>query len=179
MGTGEPPAGLEGQSVLGSTGVVRVIASRLRSTRIATFATTLALFDAIYGIPSTRSLASSVRRSTPRTCQRHCVSEVGCSSRRRTETSTSVGGPREAAIRAILYIRMPDGVVDERGFNLLRRMREEFGKGLPLSDFKQLVREQFLMLLIDERRAVEVIPIDAQWRFRARRWFTQQSRPDD
>ncbi len=69
-----------------------------------------------------------------------------------------VGGPREAAIRALLYIRMPDGVVDERGFNLLRRMREEAGKGLPLSDFKQLVREQFLMLLIDERRAVEAIP---------------------
>ena len=30
------------------------------------------------------------------------------------------GGPREAVIRALLYVRMPDGVVDERGFNLLR-----------------------------------------------------------
>lgn len=68
------------------------------------------------------------------------------------------GGPREAVIRALLYVRMPDGVVDERGFNLLRRMRDETGKGLNLAAFKQILREQFLMLLLDERRAVAAIP---------------------
>ena len=61
-------------------------------------------------------------------------------------------------MRALLYIRMPEGVADERGFNLLRRMREEAGKGITLAAFKKLVREQFLMLLLDERRAVEAIP---------------------
>jgi len=69
------------------------------------------------------------------------------------------GGPREAVIRALLYVRMPDGVVDARGFNLLRRMREETGKGLNLATFKQIVREQFLMLLLDERSAVDAIPM--------------------
>ena len=68
------------------------------------------------------------------------------------------GGPREAMIRALLYVRMPEGVVDERGFNLLRRMREEAGKGLSLAAFKKVVREQFFMLLLDERRAIEAIP---------------------
>jgi Protein of unknown function (DUF3141) len=68
------------------------------------------------------------------------------------------GGPREAAIRALLYIRLPEGVVDERGFNLLRRMRDEAGGGLTLAAFKKLVREQFFMLLLDERRAVDAIP---------------------
>ncbi len=68
------------------------------------------------------------------------------------------GGPREAVLRALLYIRMPEGLVDERGFNFLRRMREEAGQGLTLSAFKKLVREQFFMLLLDERRAVEAIP---------------------
>jgi hypothetical protein len=53
---------------------------------------------------------------------------------------------------------MPEGVVDERGFNLLQRIRDEAGSGLALSAFKKLVREQFLMLLLDERRAVEAIP---------------------
>jgi hypothetical protein len=53
---------------------------------------------------------------------------------------------------------MPDGVADERSFNLLRRMREEAGKGLTLAKFKTLLREQFFMLLVDERRAVEAIP---------------------
>jgi pimeloyl-ACP methyl ester carboxylesterase len=68
------------------------------------------------------------------------------------------GGPREALIRALLYVRMPDAAVDERGFNLLRQMREDAGKGLDLAAFKRVVREQFLMLLLDERRAVSAIP---------------------
>ncbi len=70
----------------------------------------------------------------------------------------SEGDPREAVIRALLYIRMPDGVVDERGFNLLRRLREETGKGISLAAFKQMLREQFMMLLIDERSAINAIP---------------------
>ena len=67
------------------------------------------------------------------------------------------GGPREAALRALLYVRQPEGSVDELGFNLLRRMRDEAG-GLTFAEFKELVREQFFMLLLDERRAVNAIP---------------------
>jgi hypothetical protein len=37
-------------------------------------------------------------------------------------------------------------------------MREEAGKGLTLAAFKTLLREQFFMLLLDERRAVEAMP---------------------
>jgi hypothetical protein len=68
------------------------------------------------------------------------------------------GGPREAILRALLYVRMPGGLVDERSFNLLRRAREEAGEGLALGEFKRLLREQFFMLLLDERRALEAIP---------------------
>jgi hypothetical protein len=68
------------------------------------------------------------------------------------------GGPREALLRALLYIRMPDAAVDERVFNFLRRMREETGKGASLDAFTRAVREQFLMLLLDERRCIEAIP---------------------
>jgi hypothetical protein len=68
------------------------------------------------------------------------------------------GGVREAAIRALIYVRMPEGVADERGLELLRRIRDEHGGEMTLTAFKQLVREQFLMLLLDEVRAVEAIP---------------------
>jgi len=68
------------------------------------------------------------------------------------------GGPREAAIRALLYIRMPEGIADERGFRLLEHMREHAGSGLSLAEFKTIVRDQFLSLLLDERRAVDSIP---------------------
>ncbi len=68
------------------------------------------------------------------------------------------GGPREAITRALLYVRMPEGMVDERGFNLLRRAREEAGSGMSLGDFKKLVREQFFMLQLDERKCLDTIP---------------------
>jgi pimeloyl-ACP methyl ester carboxylesterase len=67
------------------------------------------------------------------------------------------GGPREATIRSLLYIRMPDGAFDERGFNLLRRIRDEVSEGLSIAEFKKLVREQFFLLLLDERRAVDAV----------------------
>jgi hypothetical protein len=68
------------------------------------------------------------------------------------------GGPTEAAIRSLLYIRMPDGNVDERSFRFLQRMRDQAGKGLTLAAFKRILREQYFMLLLDQERAVEAIP---------------------
>lgn len=68
------------------------------------------------------------------------------------------GGPREAAIRAMIYIRMPENAVDERGFGMLRRLRDEQGGGKSLDEFKQELREQYFMLRLDESRAVEAIP---------------------
>jgi pimeloyl-ACP methyl ester carboxylesterase len=66
------------------------------------------------------------------------------------------GGPREATIRAALYIRLPEGVADERGFRLLQRLRDE--AGLTLAAFEKVVRDQFFSLMLDERRAVDAIP---------------------
>jgi hypothetical protein len=68
------------------------------------------------------------------------------------------GGPREAILRALLYVRMPEGLVDERSFNLLRRARAEAGEGLAIGEFKRLVREQFFMLLLDREAALAAIP---------------------
>ena len=68
------------------------------------------------------------------------------------------GGPREAAIRALIYVRMPEKAVDERGFEMLRRIRAEHGAERSLADFKQDVREQYFMLRLEESRAVALIP---------------------
>ncbi len=70
------------------------------------------------------------------------------------------GGPREAAIRALLYAGLPDGRVDERGFGALKRMGEQTPEDerMSLGEFKQLIREQFFMLLIDEGAALATLP---------------------
>ena len=67
------------------------------------------------------------------------------------------GGAREAVIRGLLYAGMSRGGVDERGFEMARRLREMHGE-MTLSDFKALVREQFSILLIDEDAALAAIP---------------------
>jgi pimeloyl-ACP methyl ester carboxylesterase len=66
------------------------------------------------------------------------------------------GGPREAAVRSLIYVGMGEGV-DERAFNTLREMRAD-NKGLTLEAFKQLVREQYFSLMLDPEGAVAAIP---------------------
>jgi hypothetical protein len=120
------------------------------------------LFQAIYGSPFTKALAglrhpsassSRLRSGADATRQAFVAQRI-----RELEQRISEGGAREAAIRALLYIRLPGGAVDERGFRLMQRMREEAGEGLSLADFKKVVRDQFFMLLTNEKRAVEAIP---------------------
>jgi hypothetical protein len=117
-----------------------------------------AWFHAVYGSPIVQAIAGLNGRE--RRGRVRNPAELALVSHRVEQLKDRVadGGPREAVLRALLYIRMPDGLVDERGFNLLRRMREEAGEGLTLADFKGLLREQFLTLMLDERRAVEAIP---------------------
>ena len=38
-------------------------------------------------------------------------------------------------------------------------MRDEHGKGMNLDEFKAVLRDQYFMLLLDERRALETIPV--------------------
>ena len=73
------------------------------------------------------------------------------------QTRMDRGGPREAAIRAMIYVCMPEKAVDERSFEVLRRIRNEHGAKKTLAEFKQDLREQFLMVRLDENRAIELI----------------------
>jgi hypothetical protein len=52
---------------------------------------------------------------------------------------------------------MNRAAIDERGFELARRIREAHGD-MPLAELKELVREQFNILLIDQKAALEAIP---------------------
>ena len=120
-----------------------------------------ALFHAIYGSPLVQAAvglkgSDAHPRKRPGTDAAHGA--LVAQRIKELKVDIAKGGPREAVLRALLYIRMPEGLVDERGFNFLRQMREEAAEGLTLSAFKTLVRDQFLMLLLDERRAVEAIP---------------------
>lgn len=67
------------------------------------------------------------------------------------------GEMREAAFRGMLYIGMGGPGVEERAFNQLRQMRAKQG-GLTLKEFKLVLREQFLALMLDQEGALAAIP---------------------
>ncbi len=119
------------------------------------------MFFAIYGQPLVQALLGL--KTTDGELRRHpgTVPEHVAFVERRVDvlrSRTEEGGLREAGIRALVYVRMPTELVDERGFEILRRIHETEGGDLTLEDFKRTVREQFFMLLLDERRAVEALP---------------------
>jgi pimeloyl-ACP methyl ester carboxylesterase len=86
------------------------------------------------------------------------------------KTHIPVGGLREAVVRALIYVSLGRGSVDERGFETIRRLRTRYGD-IPLSEFKALVRDQFAMLLIDQQATLaaisSLVPPDADTRSEA------------
>jgi hypothetical protein len=118
-------------------------------------------FHSVYGSPILQALVGL--KASDRAPQRKPAEDAARAAwvhRRMSELidGISEGGAREAVVRALLYIRLPEGVADERGFNMLRKLREDAGEGMSLAEFKHMLREQFFMLLLDERGAIDAIP---------------------
>jgi pimeloyl-ACP methyl ester carboxylesterase len=119
-----------------------------------------AAFHSIYGTPLLQALVGlrGSEESTRRRAGRNVEHDALVAKRiAQLKSDIATGGPREAIARILLYVRIPEGAADERSFNLLRQLRAEAGTGMTLEAFKTMVREQFFMLLLDERRAIEAI----------------------
>ena len=69
------------------------------------------------------------------------------------------GGLVEAGARAMIYVRMAEGRIDERAFAALKQLAaERKDLQIGLSRFKEIVREQFLMLRMHQERALAALP---------------------
>jgi pimeloyl-ACP methyl ester carboxylesterase len=118
------------------------------------------MFLAIYGSPTvqaavgidpaaTRPLRKAAKNPLHQELLQKRIAEL--------KSRIPVGGIRAAIIRGLLYAGMKRAAIDERGFELARRIREAHGD-MPIADFKALVREQFNILLIDQEAALAAIP---------------------
>jgi hypothetical protein len=117
-------------------------------------------FLAVYGQPSLQAAAGIDRASSAplrKAPKSPLHQELLFKRIAELKSHVAVGGLREAVVRGLLYAGMSRAAVDERGFEAVRRIRRSHGD-MPLSDFKAMVREQFLMLLIDKDAAVAAIP---------------------
>jgi hypothetical protein len=70
------------------------------------------------------------------------------------------GGVDEAECRALVYISRPEGIIDERGFNILKKLREVQPEQArrSIGEFKEMLKEQAFLVRLDEKRAMEAIP---------------------
>jgi pimeloyl-ACP methyl ester carboxylesterase len=139
------------------------ITTGLRSLGEVRDAITEATFLSTYGSPLIQAAVGLM--AEPNLVLRHIERDVereraAAELRHALEHRFEAGGADEGALRALIYIRRPDGGADERGFRMLRMIRDtrKANKRLTLSQFKELVKEQYQLVLLDEERAVKALP---------------------
>jgi hypothetical protein len=76
------------------------------------------------------------------------------------ERRFEVGGLPQAVLRALIYVRMPQHSVDERGFAALQAVRamQPANARMTMAELKACLKEQYLLVRLDEERAVRAIP---------------------
>jgi hypothetical protein len=126
---------------------------------------TEALFLTIYGSPILQALVglrSDFATARQRVGRDMARETAAAKATEELEAHMARGGIAEAALRAIIYIGLgrKHKFVDERGFAVLRQFRQNQPESARMSmpRFKEVVREQYLMLRLDEERAVATIP---------------------
>jgi hypothetical protein len=124
---------------------------------------TEAFFFNTYGSPIVQAMVglraeeASVSRSIGRNVAREAAAKEAAVN---LEQAIDQGGLIEAAVRALIYVRLPEGTADERGFAALKQISAELpaAKRIALARFKEIVKEQYLILLLDAERAIAALP---------------------
>ena len=139
------------------------ISASLSAFGAARDAMTERLFHLTYGTPFLQALAGLDPKGVDddRRPEREAFREAERTKRLdELESLFEEGGAVEAVLRAIAYVRRGEGGADERSFALLKELHDAQPAGRPrsMAQLKQALREQSLLLRIDETRAVAAIP---------------------
>ena len=118
-----------------------------------------------YGSPVLQALVGlNTEGGKPRRIGRDIAREAALAALRNAAAmKTGQGGVTEAIIRSLLYIyRSPElSAADERAFATFRQLllRSPGERKLSMTQFKQMLREQYLMLQVDEIAAMRDLPL--------------------
>ena len=122
---------------------------------------TEAFFLSCYGSPLLQATAGLGGQGSPNRIERDLARQTAAAElRSNLEERFEKGDAAEAALRALIYIRLPEGAIDERGFRMLRIMRDAraVSDQVSLPRFKAMAREQMQLVLLDEERAINALP---------------------
>jgi pimeloyl-ACP methyl ester carboxylesterase len=140
-----------------------IITSGLEMWGQARDAATEVLFFNTYGSPILQAMVGlrADDTSVSRRIERDVAHEAAAKQAAfHLEQQIDQGGLIEAALRALIYVRLAEGKVDERGFAALKQISVELpaAKRVGFTRFKEILREQYLILLQDEERAIAALP---------------------
>jgi hypothetical protein len=133
------------------------------SYRLARDAMTEATFLGAYGSPLLQAMVGLGTQHAPteRRIDRDLLREAD-EARMQVELERrfEVGGLPQAVLRALVYVRLPQHSVDERGFTALQAIRamQPANDRMSIAELKACLKEQYLLLRLDEERAVRAIP---------------------
>jgi hypothetical protein len=124
---------------------------------------TEAFFLNAYGSPLMQAMVGlGAQQGAPRhRVERDLVREAAATElRAKLVERFEQGGFEEAVLRALIYVRLPERAFDERGYRVLKSIREsrKANERLSLLRFKEMLKEQFQLLCLDEGRAIEALP---------------------
>jgi pimeloyl-ACP methyl ester carboxylesterase len=123
---------------------------------------TEAVFLNTYGSPLLRAwVGLGTHETTPHHVERDMVREAReAQLRAELDRRFEVGGLEEAVLRALVYIRLAEGSIDERGFAMLKMIRASrpAASRMSLARFKEILRGQYLLVRLDEERAIGTLP---------------------
>src|SRR5271166_1187712 len=122
---------------------------------------TEAFFLTTYGSPLLQAMVGLAGDGTPRRVERDLVREAAAAELRSgLDQKFEEGGVEEAVLRALIYVRRPEGGFDERGFRMLKIIREsrKSNERLSLPQFREMLNEQLQLVLLDEERAIAALP---------------------
>ncbi len=139
------------------------IVKALDGVRLATERTSEETFLAVYGSPLLqKAMGVDPDSDAPLRRAPKDVLHDELVRRRVAELRTGMreGGLHEAMVRALCYVGRREAGADERVFAAIREVRSATRSRdrMSLPEFKAMVRQQFLMLVIDEDEAVATLP---------------------
>jgi hypothetical protein len=125
-------------------------------------AMTEAMFLNTYGSPLLHALVGlGPNKAASHRIERDLVREAATARlRSNLEHRFDVGDRTEAALRALIYIRLPEGRIDERGFSVIKLIRDArpADQRISMARLKEIVRDQYLLVCLDEERAIAALP---------------------
>jgi len=125
-------------------------------------AMTEAFFLNAYGSPLLQAMVGlRAGEEAPRRIERDLVRETAAAELGASlDDKFEKGGLEEAALRALIYVRLPGDAFDERGFRMLKMIRDQrkSNNRMTPSEFRDMLDVQMQLVRLDAERALKALP---------------------